>query len=182
MTDLAQDAKPKRSLVYDPQARSIFFQGLLILVILFVVIGAGTEAVSNMKARGIPLGFEFWNAVAGFDINQTLIPYTQLSTYGQAFWVGLLNTLLVAVLGIVLATIIGFTVGIARLSSNWIIAMLGTVYVEVLRNIPPLLVLLFIYNAVLKPLPNPKQSFALPGGIFVKNTRIIMPDPQFAGG
>ena len=182
MTDLAQDAKPKRSLVYDPQARSVFFQGLLIAVILFVVVGAGTEAVSNMKARGIPLSFDFWNAVAGFDINQTLIPYTQLSTYGQAFWVGLVNTLLVAVLGIVLATIIGFAVGIARLSSNWIIAMLGTVYVEVLRNIPPLLVLLFIYNAVLKPLPNPKQSFALPGGIFLNNRGIIMPDPQFAGG
>lgn len=183
MTDLARSApKAGSSALNDPRVRAIAYQVILVAVILFVVIGAGTEAVTNMQQRGIPLSFDFWNAVSGFDINQTLIPYSNLSTYGQAFWVGLCNTLLVGVLGIVLATVIGFTVGIMRLSSNWIVATIGSVYVEVLRNIPPLLVLLFFYNAVLKPLPNPKQSIALPGGIFLNNRGIIFPDPQFGGG
>ena len=183
MTDLAQPApNPRPSAVNDPRVRSIAYQVILVVLVLFIAIGAGTEAVTNMKQRGIPLSFDFWNQVSGFDINQALIPYSNLSTYGQAFWVGLVNTLLVAALGIILATIIGFLVGIARLSSNWIVATIGTLYVEVLRNIPPLLVLLFFYNAVLKPLPNPKQSIALPGGIFLNNRGIIFPDPQFGGG
>jgi general L-amino acid transport system permease protein len=183
MTDLAQPAPtPRPSVVNDPRLRSIAYQVILVALVLFVVAGAGTEAVTNMKQRGIPLSFDFWNQVSGFDINQTLIPYSNLSSYGQAFWVGLLNTLLVAALGIVLATILGFVVGVARLSSNWIVATLGGIYVEVLRNVPPLLVLLFIYNAVLKPLPNPKQSIALPGGIYLNNRGIIFPDPQFGGG
>jgi general L-amino acid transport system permease protein len=183
MTDLARDVQqPRTSLLNDPKVRAFVYQALLVLLVGALAIGAGTEAVSNMKARGVPLTFGFWNDTSGFDINQTLIPYSNLSTYGQAFWVGLLNTLLVAALGIVLSTIIGFAVGIARLSSNWIVSTLATVYVEILRNIPPLLVLLFFYNAVLKPLPNPKQSLAIPGGIFLNNRGIILPDPQFGGG
>ena len=91
-------------------------------------------------------------AVAGFDINLTLIHYSAVSTYGRAFWVGLLNTLLVAAIGIVLATMLGFTIGVARLSKNFVVAKLATVYVETLRNIPLLLQFLFWYNAVLKPL------------------------------
>ncbi|MDX7951618.1 amino acid ABC transporter permease [Lichenihabitans sp. Uapishka_5] len=183
MTDLAETARPARSsALNDPKLRAFAYQALLVIAVLFLVISAGGEAVSNMRQRGIPLTFDFWNQVSGFDINQTLIPYTNQSTYGQAFWVGLCNTLLVAALGIVLATVIGFAVGIARLSHNWIVVSLASVYVEVLRNIPPLLVLLFIYNAVLKPLPNPKQSIALPGSIFLNNRGIIMPDPVFGAG
>jgi general L-amino acid transport system permease protein len=183
MTDMARDVtKPQGSFFYDSRVRAIVYQIVLVAVIGFVVVGAGTEAVSNMRARGIPLSFDFWNAVAGFDINQTLIPYTNLSTYGQAFWVGVVNTLLVAAIGIVLTTIIGFTVGIARLSSNWIVAKLAAVYVEVIRNIPLLLQLFFWYNAVLKPLPAPKQSLALPGGIYLNNRGIVVPDPQFGAG
>ena len=183
MTDLARDiAQPKTSLVNDPRVRSLAYQAILIVAILFLFVGAGGEAVTNMRARGIPLTFDFWNAVSGFDINQTLIPYSALSTYGQAFWVGLINTLLVAALGIVFATIIGFVVGIARLSSNWIVAKVATVYVEVIRNIPLLLQLFFWYNAVLKPLPAPKQSIAIPGGIYLNNRGIVVPDPQFGGG
>src|ERR1700712_839864 len=150
MTDLAQHAtRPRRSLINDPQVRAVVYQALLILIILALAGAGGAEAVLNMRQGAIRLTCGFWNAVSGFDISQTMIPYSNQSTYGQAFWVGLLNTLLVAVLGIILATIIGFVVGIARLSSNWIVAMLGTIYVEVLRNIPPLLVLLVFYTAVL---------------------------------
>ena len=183
MADTSILVKPGRgSILNDPKARSLFYQALLAAIVIAILYGAYSNTSRHMADSHIPTGFSFWNAVAGFDINQTLIPYTQLSTYGQAFWVGLLNTLLVAVLGIVLTTIIGFTVGIARLSPNWIVAKVATVYVEVLRNIPLLLQLLFWYNAVLKPLPNPKQSIQIPGGIFLNNRGIIVPDPQFGPG
>ena len=98
-------------------------------------------------------------------------------TYGRAFLVGLLNTLLVAGFGIVLATMIGFIVGIARLSTNWLVARLATVYVEVIRNVPPLLQLFFWYFAVLKSLPGPRQSYTLPGGGFFNVRGLYLPAP-----
>ena len=135
----------------------------MLLILGFFVFEAVQNASSNMRSRGIPTDFSFWNKTAGFDVNLTLIEYSAAaSTYGRAFWVGLLNTLLVASVSVVLATIVGFAVGIARLSSNWIVGRLATVYVETLRNIPLLLQLLFWYNAVLKPLPNPRDSIAVP--------------------
>ena len=120
---------------------------------------------------------------AGFDISQTLIAYsTSTSTFGRAFWVGLLNTLLVAGIGIVLATVLGFTIGIARLSRNWLVARLAGFYVELIRNIPLLLQLLFWYNAVLKALPELRDSVALPGGGFLNNRGLFLPQPQFEPG
>src|SRR5213079_590146 len=101
---------------------------------------------------------------------QTLIEYSaQGGTYGRAFWIGLLNTLLVAAIGIVLATIVGFLVGIARLSRNWLIGKLAAGYVELIRNVPLLLQLLFWYNAVLKALPEMRDSLQIPGGGFLNN-------------
>ena len=155
--------KPKVSPVNDPRIRGLVFQVLLLAVLGFLLWEAATNAASNMRARGIPTNFDFWTRTAGFDVNQTLITYSATSTYGQAFLVGLLNTLLVAAIGVVFATIVGFTVGIARLSDNWIVARLATIYVETIRNVPLLLQLLFWYNAVLKPLPGPRESLSLPG-------------------
>ncbi len=106
----------------DPRIRGLFYQGLLIAVLGALLIGGAYNAYVNMAARGIPMGFGFWNEVAGFDINLHLIPYSATSTYGQAFWVGLLNTLLVAAIGIPLATLLGFAVGVARLSPNWLLS------------------------------------------------------------
>ena len=130
-----------------------------------------------MRARGIPMGFGFWNEVAGFDINLHLIPYSALSTYGQAFWVGLLNTLLVAVICIPLATLLGFAVGVARLSPNWLLSRFALVYTNVLRNTPLLLLLLFWYNAVLKSLPGPRQSISLGDVVFLNNRGLFLPMP-----
>ena len=131
----------------------------------------------------IASGFGFWNHTAGFDISQTLISFNSAtSTYGRAFWVGLLNTLLVAGLGIVIATILGFIIGIARLSKNWLVAKTATGYVETIRNIPLLLQLLFWYNAVLKALPEMRESFVVPGGIFLNNRGLFMPAPVFKDG
>ena len=110
------------------------------------------------KRQNIASGFGFIDRTAGFDISQTLIDFDASMTYGRAFLVGLLNTLLVAGLGIVLATVLGFIIGIARLSTNWLVARLATVYVEVIRNMPLLLQLFFWYFAVLKSLPAPRQS------------------------
>jgi general L-amino acid transport system permease protein len=112
-----------------------------------------------------------------------LIDYSpQSSTYGRAFWVGLLNTLVVAVAGIVLATILGFAIGIARLSRNFLLERLATCYVELIRNVPLLLQLLFWYYAVLKALPEFAASFFLPGGVLLNNRGLFLPWPLFTGG
>ncbi len=174
--------RPRGPLWQNPNVRGAFYQVVLIAFIVWVVYGAAANAISAMTRLRIPTSFAFLDQISGFDINQTLIPYSHASTYGQAFWVGLLNTLLVGAIGIVLTTIIGFTVGIARLSTNWIVAKLALVYVETLRNVPLLLQLLFWYNAVLKPLPAPRQSIAMPGGIFLNNRGLILPSPVFHPG
>src|SRR5262249_59281741 len=103
----------------------------------------------------------FLENAAGFGINQTLIPYTEADSYGRVFVVGLLNTLLVAAIGIVLATILGFVVGISRLSSNWLLQRLAGAYVELIRNLPLLFQILFWYLAVLGALPGPRKSVSL---------------------
>lgn len=160
----------------DRRLRGGVYQAMFVAAFVLLGVAAAMEAASKMRARGIPLGFDFWNDVAGFAINQTLIPYSSLSTYGQAFWVGVVNTLAVVLLGVLLATILGFTIGIMRLSPNWIVRKVSTAYVEVIRNVPLLIQLLFWYNAVLKPLPGPKNSFALPLGVYLNNRGLMLPE------
>jgi general L-amino acid transport system permease protein len=169
-----------------PRARSrqqwinIALQVALVVVVGGLIYAAAVNAANNLAKAGIASGFRFWDNTAGFDISQTLIPYSSsTSTFGRAFWVGLLNTLLVASLGIVLATALGFTIGIARLSRNWLIARLAGGYVELVRNIPLLLQILFWYNAVLKSLPDLRGSIAIPGGAFLNNRGLFLPQPLF---
>ena len=139
----ASDQQPKIAPWNDPKVRSVVFQSVLTAVIAFLFYEAVTNAIENLQKAKIASGFGFWNNTAGFDIGQRLIEYSAASSYGRAFWVGLLNTLLVAALGIVMATIWGFILGIGRLSKNKIINLLSTIYVEVIRNTPLLLQLLF---------------------------------------
>ncbi len=174
--------RPSSSFLYNPQIRGLFWQAALIMIVGFLGYEAVINAATNMRARGIPTDFSFWDRVASFDINLTLVSYSATSTYGRAFLVGLLNTLLVAVIGVVLATVLGFFIGIARLSKNFVVAKLASFYVEIMRNTPLLLQLLFIYNAVLKPLPNPRDSISFGAGFFLNNRGLVMPDPQFAPG
>ncbi|MGB8041744.1 MAG: amino acid ABC transporter permease, partial [Pseudolabrys sp.] len=167
----------------DPKFRSIAYQLALCSVVAFLVYGAASNAIDNLARSHIASGFGFWNATAGFDISQTLIEYSPRgSTYGRAFWVGLLNTLLVAGLGIVFATILGFIVGISRLSRNWLLAKVAGGYVETIRNLPLLLQLLFWYNAVLKALPDIRESIAIPGGAFLNNRGFFLPLPVSKSG
>jgi general L-amino acid transport system permease protein len=132
-----------------------------LVLVLACAYAFAVNASANLRAQGFASGFGFLGNTAGFGINQTLIDYSETDTYGRVFVVGLLNTLLVAVIGCVLATILGFIVGIARLSPNWLIARLGGVYVETIRNLPLLFQILFWYLAVLGTMPGPRQSIGV---------------------
>jgi general L-amino acid transport system permease protein len=173
----------KRSHITARQAGRIALQAILVVVVCGLAYAAFRNAAANLAHAHIASGFRFWDNTAGFNISQTLIAYSaSTSTFGRAFWVGLLNTLLVAGLGIVLATVLGFVIGIARLSPNWLVARLAGGYVELIRNIPLLLQLLFWYNAVLKALPELHESIAVPGGGLLNNRGLFLPDPDFAPG
>ena len=178
MQNARRDERPARSIyLYRPEVRQVLFQIILVvaLVALFWMIISNTAA--NLKRQNIASGFGFWNTTAGFDISQTLIQYTNTSTYGRVFWVGLTNTLLVAAIGVFFATIVGFTMGIARLSTNWLIARLATVYVETIRNIPPLLQLFVWYFMILNMLPPPRRSLELFGGAALNTRGLYLPEP-----
>jgi general L-amino acid transport system permease protein len=164
-------------LLYDPRVRGLIAQALLLVAIVAVGVWIVGNAIDNLARQNIASGFDFLGRTAGFDISQSLIAYANTSTYGRAFWVGLLNTLLVSGLGIVLATLIGVLVGLGRLSSNWLVARIATLYVEIVRNVPLLLQLFVWYFAVLKALPAPRQSLALPLGAFLNVRGLYLPDP-----
>ena len=133
------------------------------------------NTLNNMESRGISTGFGFLDQTSGFGIIMSLVPYDSTMTYGRTFLVGLLNTLLVSAMGVVAATIIGFAVGVARLSSNWLIAKLALVYIETIRNIPLLLQIFFWYFAVLQTLPSPRQSLDVADMFFLSNRGLYFP-------
>ncbi|MFY9756871.1 MAG: amino acid ABC transporter permease [Pseudolabrys sp.] len=182
-SEISASSRPAQVVFYnDPKFRSIAYQFVLCAVVGFLVYGATRNAIDNLARAQIASGFGFWNTTAGFDISQTLIEYSARgSTYGRAFWVGLLNTLLVAGLGIIFATILGFIIGISRLSSNWLLSKVAGGYVETIRNLPLLLQLLFWYNAVLKALPDIRESIVV-GGVYLNNRGLFLPEPIFKSG
>jgi len=157
--------------------------GGVILQLLFVAVLAWTgyeifaNVRANLQSQHIAAGFGFLSNNAGFDVNQSLIPYSQSDTYARVFVVGLLNTLVVAVIGIFFATLIGFAVALGRLSPNWLLSRISGGYVELLRNLPVLFQILFWYLAVLGSLPSPRQSISLSGIIFLNNRGIVVPTP-----
>lgn len=169
----------------NPAYRSLFFQALILSIIITAVWWLFATTTHNLQSRGITSGFDFLKRAAGFEIDFSLIPFDSSSSNGRVFWVGLLNTLLVSVLGIVFATIIGVVVGIARLSNNWIVAKIATVYIEVFRNIPLLLQIFFWYFAVLGALPNIRQAMKngwLNDSIFLSNRGLTLPKPVWEKG
>jgi general L-amino acid transport system permease protein len=165
-----------------PKIRAVFYQFVLLATVVWLGYEFALNAKANLDAQKIASGFGFLDNTAGFAVNQSLIPYNESDTYGRVFLVGLLNTLLVAGIGIVLATILGFFIGIARLSPNWLLARLAGGYVELIRNLPLLFQLLFWYLAVLGTLPGPRQSISLFGEIFLNNRGIIVPAPVAGRG
>lgn len=166
--------------LYDPFIRGLISQALVAVALILVIGWFAANTIENLRRLNIASGFDFlWNR-AGFDISQHLIPYTADDTYARAFVVGLLNTLLVAGVGVVLATLLGFVAGVARLSKNALISGIAAVYVETLRNIPVLLQLLFWYRAVLAVLPAPRQAIELPLGGSLSNRGLLL--PRFIAG
>lgn len=166
----------------DPRARAWLFQ----IITVVAVVGLGWylfhNTQTNLQHRGITSGFDFLERSAGFGIAQHLIPYVESDSYARVFFIGLLNTLLVTFIGIVVATLLGFIIGVARLSPNWMINKLATVYVETFRNIPPLLQILFWYFAVFLTLPGPRGSIDLHGMFFISNRGLNMPGASLADG
>ncbi len=182
MTDPARARLPQRSLLTDPVVRAVIIQIAVFALVAGVLAFAAVNTAENLKRAGIASGFGFFNQVAGFDVSQSLVEYSRASTYGRVFLVGLLNTLLVSSVSIVVATVLGFAVGLLRLSGNWLVSRMAAVYVEILRNVPLLLQILFWYIAILNPLPGPRQAMSLFDTIFLCNRGLIIPWPVFLPG
>jgi general L-amino acid transport system permease protein len=173
---------PRIALHNNPRARAAFYQLILLAGVLWFGYEFALNAKANLEAYRIASGFGFMENTAGFGVNQSLIAYDEADSYGRVFVVGLLNTLLVAGLGILLATILGFLIGIARLSPNWLVARLAGGYVELIRNLPLLFQILFWYLAVLGTLPGPRQSLSVFGEVFLNNRGIFIPAPVAGEG
>ena len=177
--DAGRLAAPRTSFLNDPVVRGVLYQALLIGIVAFLFYWLGTNVVRNLTAQGKTLGFDFLKNTAGFDISFSLIPFSRASTYLDVFYAGLLNTLLVSIISIVLATVLGFVLGIARLSNNWLVAKVAAVYVEITRNIPLLLQLFIWYFAVLKVMPAVKQSYSLADLVFINQRGVFIPSFGF---
>ncbi|HFP1693516.1 TPA: amino acid ABC transporter permease [Escherichia coli] len=166
----------------NPTVRAWLFQILAVVAVVGIVGWLFHNTVTNLNNRGITSGFAFLDRGAGFGIVQHLIDYQQGDTYGRVFIVGLLNTLLVSALCIVFASVLGFFIGLARLSDNWLLRKLSTIYIEIFRNIPPLLQIFFWYFAVLRNLPGPRQAVSAFDLAFLSNRGLYIPSPQLGDG
>jgi general L-amino acid transport system permease protein len=170
------------SFINDPRIRGLIYQAVLFVLLVAFVYWIFGNTVDNLRRSNITSGFGFLNSRAGFDISESLISYSSSDTYRWALVVGLVNTAVVAVAGIITASIIGFLVGVGRLSENWLIRKICMVYVEIFRNIPPLLVIFFWYLGVLSALPQPRESIALPFGEWLNNRGFFLPAPIWGEG
>jgi amine acid ABC transporter, permease protein, 3-TM region, His/Glu/Gln/Arg/opine family len=161
----------------NPTVRAWLFQIITVVTLVAIAVYLIHNTITNLDNRGITSGFAFLNRSAGFGIVQHLIDYQQGDTYGRVFLIGLLNTLLVSALCIVFASVLGFFLGLARLSDNWLLRKLSTVYIETFRNIPPLLQIFFWYFAVLRNLPGPRQAVGAFDILFLSNRGLYIPAP-----
>ncbi|MEZ8058211.1 amino acid ABC transporter permease [Vibrio splendidus] len=178
-------AKPQpksANLFYNPTFRSIVFQIIAVGALCAFLYTIVNNALTNLDSRGIATGFDFLSQEAGFGIGLTLIEYDETFSYGRTFFIGLINTALVSVLGIMLATVLGFSMGIARLSSNWLVSRFAAIYIEIFRNIPLLLQIFFWYFAVLQALPSARQSMSLGEAIFLNVRGLYFPAPVLEQG
>lgn len=166
----------------NPAVRAWLYQLLAILAVFAVVGYLIHNTVINLANRGITSGFGFLERGAGFGIVQHLIDYTDGDTYARVFLVGLTNTLLVSALCILFASVLGFFIGLARLSDNWLLRKISAVYIEIFRNIPPLLQIFFWYFAVLRNLPGPRQALSAFDLAFVSNRGLYIPWPEYTAG
>ena len=170
-----------RKLIFDEKTRALLIQTLVIGIFAVLIYLVTKQTAYNLEKRGIGTGFEFLNIAAGYDISISLIPYDSNDTHLRAYFVGLLNTLMIAVCGCFLATILGFLVGIIRLSSNWLFRNIAYVYVEFTRNVPVLLQII-LYYTILLHLPKVKQSLVIFDNFYLSNRGLFSPAPIFKDG
>ena len=161
----------------DIRVLRILFQVIFLLGVILLLVILYTNMLKGLRGLGLTLNLDFLQDEAGFDISEG-IPYEPSDVYLKAFWVGILNTLKVSIIGVVCATLLGLLFGIARLSSNWLIRTIATAYVECFRNVPLLLQILFWYTAVVGQLPRVRESIALFGGVFINNRGVYLPSPE----
>ncbi|OZI27404.1 amino acid ABC transporter permease [Bordetella genomosp. 7] len=169
-------AAPKRRLSWnDPGVRAVVYQVVALALVALAAWYLVSNTLHNLAVRNISTGFGFIDREAGFAIGETPIAYSPADTYGRAIAVGLLNTLRAAVLGIVLATLLGTLIGVGRLSKNWLIAKVCSAYVEVMRNVPLLLQLFFWYALITENMPGPRQAANPLPGVFISNRGLKVP-------
>jgi general L-amino acid transport system permease protein len=166
----------------DVRVRAFVFQVLALAGVVGIGVFIVSNTLANLTKLGIASGFDFLDRTAGFGISMSLVEYAEEHTYLRAFLVGLLNTMLVSSIGIVLATILGFVLGIMRLSRNWLVAKLAAAYVEVVRNVPLLLQIFFWYFGILRQLPGPYQSVTVLDVLFLNNRGLFGPRPVLEPG
>lgn len=180
---MSQRPAVKRDLSFgNPAVRAWLYQIIAVVAVLGIAGYLVHNAIINLANRGITSGFAFLERSAGFGIVQHLIEYTEGDTYARVFLVGLTNTLLVSALCIVFASFLGFFIGLARLSDNWLLRKISNIYIEIFRNIPPLLQIFFWYFAVLRNLPGPRQALNAFDLTFVSNRGLYIPWPEYAAG
>ena len=167
---------------YSTKIRTNFYQTCLVLGIFFLAFWIVDTSATNLEKLGIKTGLDFLSTEAGFAISQTLIPFSSTSTYGDAIVVCILNTILLSVAAIFLSTILGFFIAISKLSDNWLLNQVASIYVEIFRNIPLLLQLFFWYFAVLKLLPNKRESISFADVAFLNIEGLVIPSPIFGNG
>ncbi len=185
MSVMEQDsagAPARASLLNDPKARGLFYQVILIAALVFFGYFIVSNTINNLERQSIASGWGFLGNTAGFGTNQSLVEYAEDSTYGRAIYVGFLNTLLVAGVGIFFATIIGFVVGVARLSNNWVINRIAYCYVELVRNVPLLLQIFFWYFAVLRSIPGKRDKWSLFDTVHLNIGGLRLPKPIWEPG
>ena len=170
------------SFLRDEKVRGILYQLITIVAFAALALYIAHNTAQNIEARGIKSGFDFLNQSSGFDITESPIPYSTKSTHWDVYKVGLINTLIISFFGIILTSILGLILGVARLSSNWIISRLAATYIETFRNIPVLLQILFWYNVVLAAMPSVRQSYSFFNSIFINQRGIFIPKPIFLDG
>ena len=165
----------KNNLKKNLEFSNLFPQLVLVFILIFLIYSFIINTEINLKSRNLNFGFDFLNTNTGFDVQFSLISYDGSSSFLRVYFVGLLNTLLVAIFGIFFATILGFVIGVSRLSSNWIINKLSLVYVEIFRNVPLILQILFFYFVVIRSFPNPEKSFIILNFFIINLQGIYIP-------
>ena len=172
-----------RRILYNREIRSVITQIAVILLVFVLIFEIGTNLLANLAAIGKEISFDFISLPASYDITfQPFVDYDPSKSHFWAAMVGLSNTLLVAVSGIILATILGFTLGVMRLSNNFLISRISQVFIEFNRNVPVLLHILFLYGVIIHILPKPKQSISILDTAFISNRGMYVPKPLLSDG